>query len=79
MFNSVNLTNDKEHSEINSNITFIDHRGLETAIKCKIIKKNKRKFVYLYANSIITNETTYKFFIFNQTQLIAGQRIKNIP
>jgi hypothetical protein len=58
---------------------FIDHRGLESYVLTKAITKNKQKTIYLYLESVMINETSYQLYFYSQGQLLAGQRIKNIP
>jgi hypothetical protein len=78
-FISLNLANDREQREINTDILFVDYRGLQTKIKSKIIKKDKQKHIYIHADAVLINEADANFYVFSDAQLLAGQRLKDIP
>lgn len=65
-FKNINLSNNKEISELIEEISFVDHRALTTTVRSKLIRKNKKKIIYFYVDSVLINETAYKFYISNQ-------------
>lgn len=64
---------------VEERLVFVDHRGLETAVRSRVVKSRKRRRIYVFAETVLINESPYKLFLFSQGQLLAGQRIRNIP
>lgn len=75
----MDLTNSREQKEIVLSLPINDGRGLQASINIKIMKKNKQKHVYVYTDTVLLNETDKVLFVFNDSQLLAGQRLKDIP
>lgn len=69
------ISSSKSQEEINTHLDLIDYRGQGGKIELKIVKNNKVRRMYIYAEGVIINETKYDWYAFNSSKLIPGQKI----